>query len=131
MVGTEWWAPNGAAPRISAKVRDSRPPRKYGQCVTGVDVPRELIETIERSQDPIEILHAVQRLRSFLLEVEARALVEGRYRGVRPEAMAEALGITRQTVYNKLRRLLPGEITPPQGEEIIEIPQLIPEEDER
>ena len=66
---------------------------------------RSLIRKIESEDLPVQALQAIHELRAYLDDREATHLVKARELGASSTDIAEALGITRQGVYNKLRSL--------------------------
>jgi DNA-binding CsgD family transcriptional regulator len=78
-----------------------------------------LIRKIESEDLPVQALQAIQQLRAYLDDREATNLLKARELGASSTDIAEALGITRQGVYNKLRSLEPA-----RHEEAIAIPDL-------
>ena len=67
--------------------------------------PRRLIRKLETPDLPLEALESIRRLRRYLDELEAACMLKARQLGASPADIGEALGITRQAVYNKLRSL--------------------------
>jgi transposase-like protein len=67
--------------------------------------PRSLVHQLETSAVPLKTLEAVRELRRYLDLVEATALCDARDVGASITDIAEALGTTRQTVYNRLKQL--------------------------
>lgn len=67
--------------------------------------PRRLIRNLENLNLPLMALAAVRDLRGYLDEVEGDALLRARDLGASAEDIAQALGITRQGTYYKLRNL--------------------------
>jgi hypothetical protein len=65
--------------------------------------PRRLIRKLETPDFPLEALGAIHRLRRYLDELEAACIIKARDLGASPSDIGEALGITRQAVYNRLR----------------------------
>jgi predicted transcriptional regulator len=73
--------------------------------VTPERSPRSLIHQLETSGVPLKILEAVRELRGYLDRMEATALCDARDASASITDIAEALGTTRQTVYNRLKQL--------------------------
>jgi DNA-directed RNA polymerase specialized sigma24 family protein len=67
--------------------------------------PRRLIRKLETPDLPLEALEAIRRLRRYLDELEAACMMRARRLGASPSDIGEALGITRQAVYNRLHSL--------------------------
>lgn len=67
--------------------------------------PRRLIRKLETPDLPLEALEAIHRLRRYLDELEAAAILKARQLGASSADIGEALGITRQAVYNRLHAL--------------------------
>jgi hypothetical protein len=65
--------------------------------------PRRLIRHLETPDLPLEALQSIRRLRSYLDELEAACILKARQLGASSADIGEALGITRQAVYNRLR----------------------------
>ena len=64
--------------------------------------PRRLIRHLETPELPLETLEAIHRLRRYLEELEAACIIKARELGASPSDIGDALGITRQAVYNRL-----------------------------
>ena len=68
--------------------------------------PRQLIRRVEgRETFPLVALGALGELRAHLDEVEAEAILRAKELGASAEDIAQALGITRQGAYYKLKQL--------------------------
>ena len=67
--------------------------------------PRRLIRKLETPDLPLEALESIHRLRRYLDELEAACILKARKLGASPSDIGDALGITRQAVYNRLRSL--------------------------
>lgn len=67
--------------------------------------PRRLIRHLETPDLPLQTLQAIRRLRRYLEELEAACIIKARELGASPSDIGEALGITRQAVYNRLHNL--------------------------
>jgi hypothetical protein len=67
--------------------------------------PRRLIRHLETPDLPLEALQSIRRLRRYLDELEAACILKARQLGASPSDIGEALGITRQAVYNRLHAL--------------------------
>jgi hypothetical protein len=68
--------------------------------------PRRLIRRIEgRDTFPLIALEALPKLRAHLDDVEAEAILQARELGASAEDIAQALGITRQGAYYKMKAL--------------------------
>ena len=67
--------------------------------------PRRLIRHLETPDLPLQTLQAIRRLRRYLEELEAACIIKARELGASPADIGEALGITRQAVYNRLHNL--------------------------
>jgi hypothetical protein len=70
-----------------------------------VKFPRRLIRHLETPDLPLQTLQAIRRLRRYLEELEAACIIKARQLGASPTDIGEALGITRQAVYNRLHNL--------------------------
>jgi hypothetical protein len=95
--------------------------------------PRRLIRQLETPNLPLQTLQAIYRLRGYLDELEAACILKARELGASPTDIGDALGITRQAVYNRLHNLeqraqhdpefvipdLSGEDVEETGEEIV------------
>jgi transposase-like protein len=74
--------------------------------VTTRKFPRRLIRRLEgRETFPLVALGTLRELRSYLDEVEAEAIRRAKEMGASADDIAEALGITRQGAYYKLKQL--------------------------
>jgi DNA-directed RNA polymerase specialized sigma24 family protein len=69
--------------------------------------PRRLIRHLETPELPLQTLEAIHRLRRYLDELEAACVVKARELGASPSDIGDALGITRQAVYNRLHTTRP------------------------
>jgi len=67
--------------------------------------PRRLIRHLETPDLPLQTLQAIRRLRRYLEELEAACILKARELGASPADIGEALGITRQAVYNRIHDL--------------------------
>jgi hypothetical protein len=67
--------------------------------------PRQTIRKIENMNFPLIALEAMRELCVYLDQAEAEALVRARDLGASAEDIANALGITRQGAYYKLKAL--------------------------
>jgi DNA-directed RNA polymerase specialized sigma24 family protein len=67
--------------------------------------PRRLIRHLETPELPLQTLQAIYRLRRYLDELEAACILKARELGASPADIGDALGITRQAVYNRLHHL--------------------------
>jgi hypothetical protein len=95
------------------------------------EVPRRLIRHLETPELPLQTLEAIHRLRGYLEELETACIIKARELGASPTDIGEALGITRQAVYNRLHNLELRAKTDPnfvfpdlRAEETVEIPHL-------
>jgi DNA-binding CsgD family transcriptional regulator len=66
---------------------------------------RSLVHTLETTRVPLEQLKAIRELRKNLDGREYESLIRARRLGCSVGEIAEALGVTRQGVYNKLRHV--------------------------
>jgi hypothetical protein len=72
-------------------------------------INRTLLRRLELCADfPLEALEAVVTLRRRLEEIEGKAVQAGREKGATWEDLAEAMGVSRQAVYQKHRVLNGG-----------------------
>jgi hypothetical protein len=83
-------------------------------------VPRSLVRKLESGMLPLQVLEGIGELRRYLDELEGKTLKDARVLGASPADMAKALGMTRQGVYHKLKRI-------DEAEERVVIPDLEPE----
>lgn len=67
--------------------------------------PRQLIRKIENPNFPLVALQSVRDLRRYLDRVEVDAIRKARELGAGAEDIADALGITRQGAYYKLKQI--------------------------
>jgi hypothetical protein len=75
-------------------------------CVATEKFLRRLIRQVEgRDTFPLVALNALHELRAHLDEVEAEAILRARELGASAEDIAQALGITRQGAYYKMKQL--------------------------
>ena len=74
-------------------------------CADG-KLPRSITRKLEQHQEfPLSALEAVTDTRRRLDEVECDAIESARERGATLEAIAEALGLSRQAVHYKLQNI--------------------------
>lgn len=73
--------------------------------MTAEGFPRHTVRKIENMNFPLIALGAMRELCAYLDEAEAQALRKARELGASAEDIAEALGITRQGAYYKLKAL--------------------------
>jgi hypothetical protein len=69
-------------------------------------LPRDLIKRAENESFPLIGLAALRELRKALDELEAAAILRARDMGASTSDIGEALGLTRQAAYYRLRQLL-------------------------
>jgi hypothetical protein len=69
------------------------------------EFPRDLIRKTQSDNLPLVALHAIRDFRGYLERREAEAILTARKLGASADDIAEALGMTRQGVYYKLRAL--------------------------
>jgi hypothetical protein len=91
-------------------------------------VPRSLVRKLESSMLPLNVLEGIRGLRMYLDQVEKQALLDARKLGASAADMAQALGMTRQGVHHKLKRLTEESVEPSTDERIV-IPDLEPKSD--
>ena len=77
----------------------------YRGAMNVMKFPRRLIRHLETPDLPLEALQSIHRLRRYLDELEAACIIKARQLGASPADIGEALGITRQAVYNRLHML--------------------------
>lgn len=78
--------------------------------------PRRLIRRVESGEKfPLVALGTLRELRGYLDEVEAEAIHRAKEMGASADDIAEALGITRQGAYYKLKQLQRSEATDTKG----------------
>ena len=63
------------------------------------------VVVVEGADLLLEALESIRRLRRYLDELEAACILKARQLGATPGDIGEALGITRQAVYNRLHAL--------------------------
>ena len=95
--------PRGSRSTGSATVQSSS--ASYLGQVRALKFPRRLIRHLETPDLPLQTLQAIHRLRKYLDELEAACILKARELGASPADIGEALGITRQAVYNRLHSL--------------------------
>jgi len=88
--------------------------------VTLPTAPRSAFRRLDKLDFPLQTLHAVQEVRAYLIAVETAAIRRARELSGSPTDIAEALGISRQAVYNRLRSLAD------EGETTVVVPDLEP-----
>lgn len=74
---------------------------------------------------PLRVLEGISELRRHLADLERQALLDARRLGLSPSDMAAALRVTRQSVYNKLKRL-DEESARTASEDVVRIPDVEP-----
>jgi transposase-like protein len=84
--------------------------------VTTEKFPRRLIRKLEsRGKFPLVALGTLPILRRYIDEIEAEAIHQAREMGASADDIAEALGITRQGAYYKLKQLQRSEARGKEG----------------
>jgi predicted transcriptional regulator len=74
--------------------------------VSGQKLSRSLVRKVESDQEtPLTKLEAVRELREHLDLIEELAMLRARKSGASISEIAETMGMTRQTVYNKLKHI--------------------------
>ena len=91
--------------RSTGSATTQKPHASYLDRVRVVKFPRRLIRHLETPDLPLQTLQAIRRLRRYLEELEAACIIKARELGASPSDIGEALGITRQAVYNRLHNL--------------------------
>ena len=92
--------------------------------------PRRLIRHLEMPELPLQALDSIRRLRGYLDELEAACILKARELGASPSDIGDALGITRQAVYNRLHNLEqraahdPSFVIPDLGDDELETPPI-------
>ena len=99
----------------------------YRGAIDAMKFPRRLIRHLETPELPLQTLEAIHRLRRYLDELEAACIIKARELGASPADIGDAVGITRQAVYNRLHHLEQHAETNPD----FAIPDLRAEETER
>ncbi|MBI3647887.1 MAG: hypothetical protein HY240_03925 [Actinobacteria bacterium] len=69
------------------------------------EFPRNLVRKVENLNFPLLALAAVREIRGYLDAVEVEAILKARLLNATADDIAEALGITRQGAYYKLKNL--------------------------
>jgi hypothetical protein len=77
------------------------------------NLPRDLIRRAENENFPLVGLSAIRELRRALDELEAAAMLRAREMGASTTDLGQALGLTRQAAYYRLRHLLDRQTDPP------------------
>jgi DNA-directed RNA polymerase specialized sigma24 family protein len=95
----------GVGSRSAASATAQKPGGSYLDRVRGVKFPRRLIRHLEAPELPLQTLEAIHRLRRYLEELETACILKARELGASPSDIGDALGITRQAVYNRLHIL--------------------------
>jgi predicted DNA binding protein len=67
--------------------------------------PRSLIRRAENTELSLVSLEAIAEIRSHLDELEAEAIRSAREKGATVEDIAEAMGLTPQAIYHRLRSM--------------------------
>ena len=80
-------------------------PPCYARRVSDTAFPRRLVKKVENLNFPLVALGAVRDIRAYLDEVEQQAIRKARDLGASAEDIGQALGITRQGTYYKLKNL--------------------------
>jgi hypothetical protein len=82
-------------------------------------VPRDLIRRAENDNFPLIGLAALRELRKAIDQLEAAAILRAREMGATTTDIGEALGLTRQAAYYRLRQLLETRKVEPPGEVVV------------
>jgi hypothetical protein len=69
-------------------------------------LPRDLIRRAENENFPLIGLSALRELRRALDELESAAIMRAREMGASTTDIGEALGLTRQAAYYRIRQIL-------------------------
>src|ERR1041384_4924294 len=87
-------------------------------------LPRDLIKRAEHQNFPLIGLSALRELRRALDELEGAAILRAREMGASTTDIGEALGLTRQAAYYRVRQLLDRRaVAPPEGVVILPDPE--------
>ena len=89
--------------------------------------PRRLIRHLETPELPLQTLQAIHRLHGYLDELEAACILKARELGASTADIGDALGITRQAVYNRLHHLEQRAATDPE----FKIPDVLSDDPEK
>jgi transposase-like protein len=88
-------------------------------------LPRDLIKRGENENFPLIGLSALRELRTALDQLEAAAILRAREMGASTSDIGEALGLTRQAAYYRIRQLLERRAAAESGD-IIVVPDTQP-----
>jgi hypothetical protein len=86
------------------------------------EFPRHVIRKLENENFPLVALGALTELRHYLDEVEDEAILKALELGAGAEDLADALGITRQGAYYKIKALEKRSADQPSG--VVQMPEL-------
>lgn len=84
-------------------------------------IPRDLLRKVENENFPLVGLRALVDLRSCLDELERAAMARAREMGASSTDIGDALGITRQAAYQRLKHLGGN------GDDVVVVPETQPE----
>lgn len=84
--------------------------------------PRHVVRKLENENFPLVALGALAELRHYLDEVEDEAILKALELGAGAEDLADALGITRQGAYYKIKALQKRHSGEERG--VVEVPEL-------
>lgn len=85
-------------------------------------LPRDLIRRAENENFPLVGLGALRELRRHLGELESAAIMRARAMGASSTDIGEALGVTRQAAYYRIRQILERTGQKPE-EDLVVVPE--------
>jgi predicted transcriptional regulator len=88
-----------------------------------------VIRKLEAGALPLQVMEGIRETRAYLERLEREALLEARRLGASPTDIAEALGVTRQGVYHKLKRIGRTRVVELEPSEPLVVPELEHEHD--
>jgi hypothetical protein len=85
-------------------------------------LPRDVIRRTENENFPLIGLAAVRELRRKLDELESAAIMRAREMGASTTDIGEALGLTRQAAYYRIRHILERRASEQKGDALVVLP---------
>jgi hypothetical protein len=89
------------------------------------NVPKDLLRRAENENFPLIGLSALRELRKALDEVESAAIMRAREMGASTTDIGEALGLTRQAAYYRIRHILERRAAEQAEDALVVLPETV------
>jgi hypothetical protein len=89
------------------------------------NVPKDLLRRAENENVPLIGLSALRELRKALDEVESAAIMRAREMGASTTDIGEALGLTRQAAYYRIRHILERRAAEQAEDALVVLPETV------